>query len=69
MDAGKGWNMALARPQTTTEQKESFPTEWAMFAEDQQNREQATRQLEGDQPVRMRRQPPTRRGVRRFARQ
>ena len=44
--------MALARPQTTTEQKESFPTEWAMFAEDQQNREQATRQLEDDRPGR-----------------
>ncbi len=38
MDAGKGRNMALVKQETIAEQKERFPTEWAMYSEDVQNR-------------------------------
>ena len=53
MDAGKGLNMALVKQETIAEQKERFPTEWAMYSEDVQNREHLAQQMEDDRPGRM----------------
>ena len=52
MDAGKGLNMALVKQETTAEQKERFPTEWAMSARTHRSKP-PTRQLEDDRPGRM----------------
>ena len=45
--------MALVKQETTAEQKERFPTEWAMYSEDVQDREHPVPQMEDDRPGRM----------------